>query len=66
MCCERVERKPAGIRAADGAGKSRRPPPVVYGSPYDGLCYGSPYNPPPVVHGPGIGIGLPGVNINIW
>jgi hypothetical protein len=41
-------------------------PPLVYGSPYDGSYYGSPYNPPPVVYGPGIGIGLPGVNINIW
>ena len=37
-----------------------------YGSPYDGY-YGSPYySPPPVVYGPGIGITLPGVNINLW
>jgi hypothetical protein len=41
-------------------------PPVVYGSPYDGSYYGSPYDPPPVVYGPGIGIGLPGVGISIW
>jgi len=41
-------------------------PPVIYGSPYDGSYYGSPYAPPPVVYGPGVGIGLPGVNINIW
>jgi hypothetical protein len=31
-------------------------PPVVY-APY--------YAPPPVVYGPGIGIALPGININI-
>ena len=37
-------------------------PPVVYGSPYYGAPY---YAPPPVVYGPGIGIALPGVNINI-
>ena len=45
------------------------PPPVVYGSPYDGSYYGSPYYPappPPVVYGPGIGITVPGVSINIW
>jgi len=34
-------------------------PPVVYGSPYGGSYYGSPYAPPPVVYGPGI-------NINLW
>jgi hypothetical protein len=41
-------------------------PPVVYGSPYGGAYYGSPYyggSPyyyaPPVVYGPGIGINLP-------
>jgi hypothetical protein len=37
-------------------------PPVVYGSPYYAAPY---YAPPPVVYGPGIGIALPGVNINI-
>jgi len=37
-------------------------PPVVYGSPYYGAPY---YAPPPVVYGPGVGIALPGVNINI-
>jgi hypothetical protein len=47
-------------------------PPVVYGSPYGGAYYGSPYyngSPyyyaPPVVYGPGIGVSLPGVNIGI-
>jgi hypothetical protein len=40
-------------------------PPVVYGSPYGGGYYGSPYYAPPVVYGPGIGIALPGVNIGI-
>jgi hypothetical protein len=48
-----------------------RAPPIVYGSPYGpsyygSSYYGSPYNyPPPVVYGPTIGIGLPGININI-
>jgi hypothetical protein len=32
------------------------PPPVVYGRPY--------YAPPPVVYDPGIGIYLPGINLN--
>jgi hypothetical protein len=32
-------------------------PPVVYGAPY--------YYAPPVVYGPGIGVNLPGVDINI-
>jgi len=32
-------------------------PPVVYGTPYD--------YPPPVVYGPGIGVYLPGINIEI-
>jgi len=47
-------------------------PPVVYGSPYSGTYYGSPYyngSPyyyaPPVVYGPGIGISLPFVGIGI-
>lgn len=40
-------------------------PPVVYGSPYGGAYYGSPYYAPPVVYGPGVGISLPGVNIGI-
>jgi len=31
-------------------------PPVVYGSPYGGGYYGSPYYyPPPVVYGPAVG-----------
>ncbi|MBF0562673.1 MAG: hypothetical protein HQL37_11765 [Alphaproteobacteria bacterium] len=34
-----------------------RTPPVVYGSPY--------YYPPPVVYGPGFGLSLPGLNLNI-
>jgi hypothetical protein len=34
-------------------------PPVVYGG------YAPGYYPPPVVYGPGIGIGLPGINLNI-
>ena len=35
-------------------------PPVVYGSPCGwGGC------PPPVVYGPGVGIVLPGINLNI-
>lgn len=43
-----------------------RAPPVVYGSPYGGAYYGSPYYyPRPVVYGPGIGINLPGIGINI-
>ena len=49
-----------------------RAPPVVYGSPYRGAYYGSPYYggspyyyPPPVVYGPGIGINLPFIGINI-
>ncbi len=33
------------------------PPPVAYGGPY--------YPPPPVVYGPGVGINLPGVSINL-
>lgn len=47
-------------------------PPVVYGSPYGGSNYGSPYyngspyySAPPVVYGPGIGVSLPFVNLNI-
>ena len=49
-----------------------RAPPLVYGSPYRGGYYGSPYYggspyyyPPPVVYGPGIGISLPFINLNI-
>jgi hypothetical protein len=49
-----------------------RAPPVVYGSPYGGGYYGSPYyggSPyyyaPPVVYGPGIGISLPFIGIGI-
>jgi hypothetical protein len=49
-----------------------RAPPVVYGSPYGGAYYGSPYyggSPyyyaPPLVYGPGIGISLPFIGINI-
>jgi hypothetical protein len=49
-----------------------RAPPVVYGSPYRGAYYGSPYYggspyyyPPPVVYGPGIGISLPFLNLQI-
>jgi len=34
-------------------------PPVVYGG------YAPGYYPPPVVYGPGIGISLPGINLNI-
>jgi hypothetical protein len=37
-----------------------RSPPVVYGAP----AYGY-YSPPPVVYGPGVGINLPGINLNI-
>jgi hypothetical protein len=33
-------------------------PPVVYGGP-------GYYAPPPVVYGPGVGISLPGINLNI-
>jgi hypothetical protein len=42
-------------------------PPVVYGSPYGSSYYGSSpyYYPPPVVYGPGVGISLPFVNLNI-
>jgi hypothetical protein len=36
-------------------------PPAIYGSPY----YGGPgYYPPPVIYGPGVGVTLPGVNLN--
>lgn len=49
-----------------------RAPPVVYGSPYRGRYYGSPYyggSPyyyaPPVIYGPGIGISLPFIGIQI-
>ncbi len=35
-----------------------RAPPVVYGAP-------GYYAPPPVVYGPGVGISLPGINLNI-
>ena len=49
-----------------------RAPPVVYGSPYGGSYYGSPYyggSPyyyaPPVVYGPSIGISLPFIGIGI-
>ena len=38
-----------------------RAPPVVYGR-----AYAAPgYYPPPVVYGPGIGLSLPGINVNI-
>jgi hypothetical protein len=33
-------------------------PPVVYGSPYDHSYYGTPYNRPPIVCGPGVGINI--------
>ena len=36
-----------------------RAPPVVYGG------YAPGYYPPPVVYGPGIGVSLPGINLNI-
>jgi hypothetical protein len=49
-----------------------RAPPIVYGSPYRGGYYGSPYYggspyyyPPPVIYGPGIGISLPFIGIGI-
>jgi hypothetical protein len=32
------------------------PPPVIYGAPG--------YYPPPVIYGPGVGVTLPGVNLN--
>jgi hypothetical protein len=38
-----------------------RAPPVVYGGPYAPGYYA----PPPVVYGPGVGISLPGINLNI-
>ncbi|MEJ0067548.1 MAG: hypothetical protein WDO24_00970 [Pseudomonadota bacterium] len=37
-----------------------RAPPVVYGG-----GYAPGYYPPPVVYGPGIGLSLPGINLNI-
>jgi hypothetical protein len=47
-------------------------PPVVYGSPYGGAYYGSPYyngSPyyyaPPVVYGPSVGVSLPFIGIGI-
>ena len=40
-------------------------PPVIYGTPYYAPQYAPSYYPPPVVYGPSIGIGLPGVNIGI-
>jgi hypothetical protein len=46
-------------------GRHDRAPPVVYGSPYRGGYYGSPYYAPPVVYGPSVGISLPFVGINI-
>jgi hypothetical protein len=49
-----------------------RAPPVVYGSPYRGGYYGSPYYggsayyyAPPLIYGPGIGVNLPGLSIGI-
>jgi hypothetical protein len=49
-----------------------RAPPVVYGAPYGGAYYGSPYYngspyyyPPPVLYGPSIGISLPFIGIGI-
>ena len=51
-----------------------RSPPVVYGSRYRSNYYGSPYYyygrspyyyPPPLVYGPGIGISLPFINLQI-
>jgi hypothetical protein len=49
-----------------------RAPPLVYGSPYRGAYYGSPYYggspyyyPPPVIYGPSIGISLPFIGIGI-
>jgi hypothetical protein len=43
-----------------------RAPPVVYGSPYSSSYYGTPYYyPPRVIHGPGISLSLPGINIGI-
>jgi len=67
----RAQGHPSGHSGGHDRGRGRgggyySAPPVVYGSPYDGSYYGSPYYPPPVVYGPGIGIGLPGVSINIW
>jgi hypothetical protein len=38
---------------------------VVYGSRYGNGYYGSYYNAPPVIYGPGIGISLPFVGIGI-
>ncbi len=46
-----------GYRQGWGGGGYYRPPPVVYGYPG--------YYPPPVVYGPGVGIYLPGIGINI-
>ncbi len=46
-----------GDRGYPPRGDYYRPPPVAYGGPY--------YPPPPVAYGPGVGINLPGVNINI-
>jgi hypothetical protein len=48
-----------------GNGGYYRSPPVVYGSPYGGGYYGSPYYAPPVVYGPSVGISLPGIGIGI-
>lgn len=46
-----------GYHGGPGYGGYYAPPPVAYGGPY--------YPPPPVVYGPGIGINLPGVSINL-
>ena len=46
-----------GYRHGWGGGGYYPAPPVVYGYPG--------YYPPPVVYGPGVGIVLPGIGINI-
>jgi hypothetical protein len=63
-------REAARVRDPDGDHRNwnggYRAPPVVYGSPYRSGYYGSPYNyPPPLVYGPVLGVGVPGLNIRI-
>jgi hypothetical protein len=51
------DRHDRGDRHHDYRGQYYGAPPVVYGPSY--------YAPPPVVYGPGIGVVMPGLNVEI-
>ena len=56
-----AHRPPEHRQERHGDWGNDRAPPIVYGDP----GYYRPYYAPPVVYGPGIGIVLPGIGINI-